>query len=193
MKLLFIIIASITAMQLSATWYICDTPCQLSGIYYEKNQLVSASSNPSFLFFSTTEATYYSPAEFVYEKDQDSNYYINRVKTGTSGGYVVADVISERTSATGVTVDSVLLKDGAVTATGAVSGTTGTFSSVLTAASGSVTGTLEVGSGITIATLTPGSSLEVGVTGEIRWDASYIYVCTGANAWKRVAISGASW
>lgn len=36
---------------------------------------------------------------------------------------------------------------------------------------------------------TPASASAAGVAGTIQWDASYIYVCTAANTWKRVAIA----
>jgi hypothetical protein len=36
---------------------------------------------------------------------------------------------------------------------------------------------------------TPASATATGTTGEIAWDANYIYVCTATNTWKRVAIS----
>jgi hypothetical protein len=36
---------------------------------------------------------------------------------------------------------------------------------------------------------TPASAGATGTTGEIAWDASYIYVCTATNTWKRTAIS----
>jgi hypothetical protein len=36
---------------------------------------------------------------------------------------------------------------------------------------------------------TPASSGATGTTGEIAWDADYIYVCTATNTWKRTAIS----
>jgi hypothetical protein len=36
---------------------------------------------------------------------------------------------------------------------------------------------------------TPASNA-AGNAGEIAWDANYIYVCTAANTWKRVAITG---
>jgi hypothetical protein len=36
---------------------------------------------------------------------------------------------------------------------------------------------------------TPASAGATGTTGEIAWDADYIYVCTAANTWKRTAIS----
>jgi len=36
---------------------------------------------------------------------------------------------------------------------------------------------------------TPASATATGTTGEIQWDANYIYVCVATNTWKRVAIS----
>jgi len=36
---------------------------------------------------------------------------------------------------------------------------------------------------------TPASAGATGTTGEIAWDANYIYVCTATNTWKRTAIS----
>jgi hypothetical protein len=46
------------------------------------------------------------------------------------------------------------------------------------------------GNRIRIATAnTPASATATGATGEIAWDANYIYVCTATNTWKRVAIS----
>lgn len=36
---------------------------------------------------------------------------------------------------------------------------------------------------------TPASAAAAGTVGNICWDASYIYVATGANTWKRVAIA----
>lgn len=37
----------------------------------------------------------------------------------------------------------------------------------------------------------PGTASSTGTAGQIAYDASYLYVCTGTNTWKRVAI--ASW
>ena len=34
------------------------------------------------------------------------------------------------------------------------------------------------------------TSSATGVTGQITWDADYIYVCTATNTWKRVALTG---
>ena len=36
---------------------------------------------------------------------------------------------------------------------------------------------------------TPASASATGTTGEIAWDANYIYVCTATNTWKRSAIT----
>lgn len=36
--------------------------------------------------------------------------------------------------------------------------------------------------------LTPSSASDVGVTGQIAWDANYIYVCVATDTWKRAAI-----
>jgi hypothetical protein len=38
---------------------------------------------------------------------------------------------------------------------------------------------------------TPASASAAGTAGEVCWDASYIYVCTATNTWKRTALS--SW
>lgn len=38
---------------------------------------------------------------------------------------------------------------------------------------------------------TPSSAADTGTAGEIAYDASYIYICTAANTWRRIA--HASW
>lgn len=43
-----------------------------------------------------------------------------------------------------------------------------------------------------IPTATPATSGAAGITGQIAWDASYIYVCVATNSWKRVGIA-AGW
>ena len=35
----------------------------------------------------------------------------------------------------------------------------------------------------------PVSSTATGTTGQISWDANYIYVCVNTNTWKRVALT----
>jgi hypothetical protein len=41
--------------------------------------------------------------------------------------------------------------------------------------------------------IAPASSTATGVTGTIIVDASYIYVCTATNIWKRVALDATAW
>jgi len=53
--------------------------------------------------------------------------------------------------------------------------------------------TLDVNGTFRISTATPASSTAAGVTGQIAWDSSYMYVCTaggvgGSATWKRVAL-----
>ena len=36
---------------------------------------------------------------------------------------------------------------------------------------------------------TPASATATGTTGEVCWDANYVYVCTATNTWKRAAIA----
>jgi len=46
------------------------------------------------------------------------------------------------------------------------------------------------GDRIRIATAkTPASATATGTTGEVCWDADYVYVCTATNTWKRAAIA----
>jgi hypothetical protein len=40
-----------------------------------------------------------------------------------------------------------------------------------------------------IKTGTPASAAATGVAGQIRWDASFVYICVSTNVWKRVAIA----
>jgi hypothetical protein len=37
--------------------------------------------------------------------------------------------------------------------------------------------------------VTPASATATGTTGDIQWDANYIYVCTATNTWKRAALA----
>ncbi len=60
----------------------------------------------------------------------------------------------------------------------------------VTAAGGvNITGNLAVTGDTVIATETPASASATGTAGQIAWDASYIYICTATNTWKRVAIA----
>jgi len=63
-----------------------------------------------------------------------------------------------------------------------------TAATVTTAAQPAITslGTL---TSLKLATSTPASASATGTAGTIAWDTSYIYVCTVADTWKRVAIA----
>jgi hypothetical protein len=39
----------------------------------------------------------------------------------------------------------------------------------------------------------PAHNNSTGVVGQITWDSGYVYVCTAANTWKRVALNVTSW
>lgn len=45
------------------------------------------------------------------------------------------------------------------------------------------------GGDIRVTTQTPANASDTGTTGTIAWDASYIYICTATDTWKRVAIA----
>lgn len=57
------------------------------------------------------------------------------------------------------------------------------FAGPINAAGGVVASALRTGAG------TPTSASAAGTAGDISWDASFIYVCTATNTWKRVAIA----
>ena len=65
-----------------------------------------------------------------------------------------------------------------------------TDTSLAPLASPTFTGTAAFGSTIQLTTSrTPASASDTGNTGEICWDADYVYVCTATNTWKRASIS----
>ena len=80
----------------------------------------------------------------------------------------------------------VLIGTGGTTSFGgSVKTTTGEFVGTL-----SVTGTSTLTGGLVLPTsITPASASASGVVGTVAWDASFIYVCTATNTWKRVAIA----
>ena len=61
----------------------------------------------------------------------------------------------------------------------------GTLTSMAAITAANVT----LGSRPIIPTHTPASASATGTAGEIAWDASYLYVCTATDTWKRVALS----
>ena len=80
-----------------------------------------------------------------------------------------------------ICVDSGKTIGNAYTPTGQleISSTGATFAGAVTIA-GTVIHTLSA---------TPASASATGTVGTMSWDASYIYICTAANTWKRVAIA----
>ena len=54
---------------------------------------------------------------------------------------------------------------------------------------GNASGTLTAGSIVEPTSYTPASSSSEGVTGQIAWDANYVYVCIAPNTWRRAALS----
>ena len=48
---------------------------------------------------------------------------------------------------------------------------------------------LQTGGRIQAPLTTPTTSGETGTAGTIAWDANFIYICTSANTWKRVALA----
>lgn len=42
---------------------------------------------------------------------------------------------------------------------------------------------------VSVPTKTPATAGAAGITGTVAWDASYIYICTATDTWKRVAIA----
>jgi murein DD-endopeptidase MepM/ murein hydrolase activator NlpD len=72
-----------------------------------------------------------------------------------------------------------------------VSGTTMTFTvnSGNRATLDSTALTLLSGVDLRIPTQTPASASATGTVGTIAWDGSFLYVATGSDTWKRVAIA----
>jgi hypothetical protein len=72
------------------------------------------------------------------------------------------------------------------------SGTVGTSTALTLTTAGAATfaGAVTI-AGTVIHTLsaTPASASAAGTVGTMSWDANYIYICTSANTWKRVAIA----
>jgi len=71
--------------------------------------------------------------------------------------------------------------------------TSTTTGALVTTGGAGIGGALHVGGQINglgaVQSGTPASATAAGTQGQIRWNANYIYVCTAANTWKRVAIS----
>ena len=108
--------------------------------------------------------------------DSSGNLYLNGV--AAEGGAAVASVFGRAGVVTANTGDYTVAK-----VTGAAPLASPTFTGVVT-----------LPSLIESATLSPTSAGTAGVTGQIAWDATHIYVCTaggiaGAATWKAAALS----
>jgi hypothetical protein len=95
-----------------------------------------------------------------------TNFYSFGANSATSGSFAFQSVSSDAS----VNFNALTLAAG----TGAA-----TFAGAVTVA-GTVIHTLSA---------TPASASATGTVGTMSWDASYIYICTAANTWKRVAIA----
>jgi hypothetical protein len=55
--------------------------------------------------------------------------------------------------------------------------------------SGTFAGDMTFTGKVIVPTKTPSAANDTGTTGQVAWDASYIYICIATNSWKRVAIA----
>jgi hypothetical protein len=58
-----------------------------------------------------------------------------------------------------------------------------------------ITGNLTVTNNVTLSGILQApqatkTSTSAGTAGQVCWDTDYVYVCTAANTWKRVALTG---
>lgn len=123
---------------------------------------------------------------------------------GTGGGHSirVGNTVVALVQSGGLTMSSPITLGNAYTLTAAANQVVGTASGPrLQAATGSnaglaVGGTDRLTVSATLATLsvplisptsTPASATAAGTAGQWSWDTSYIYICTAANTWRRVA------
>lgn len=129
----------------------------------------------------------------------DAATFRTAIGAGTGSGTVTSVALSG--GSTGLTVSgSPITTSGTITLAGTlavanggtgVTTSTGT-GSVVRSASPTLTGTVTIGSGSNLSILSPtvpATSSSSGVQGTISWDTSYIYICTSASTWKRVALS----
>jgi len=96
------------------------------------------------------------------------------ITLGPTGGIVINPATGANVSiGSGTKISSSNFEGGTITATAKINslGTAGTTSGF----NGPIGG--------------PATSTSTGTAGDIWWNASYIYVCTAANTWKRVALT----
>ena len=70
-----------------------------------------------------------------------------------------------------------------------VSNTTGTATTVRILVSNLLANSANVTATALKSVAAPATANTTGVQGQIRYDTSYIYICTSTNVWKRAAIS----
>jgi hypothetical protein len=115
-------------------------------------------------------------------------YLVSSAGTGLSSSHLISFFDS-----TGSSRQAYIYKEG--TSGKFVIGNDQAGKSIVLAPSGSdavtVTSTAATFAGTVIHTLsaTPASASATGTVGTMSWDASYIYICTATNTWKRVAIA----
>jgi hypothetical protein len=100
---------------------------------------------------------------------------------GTTAAFGSGAIVTvANTTPSTLTTNGALVVAGGVGVSGAMNvGGAATFAGAVTVA-GTVIHTLSA---------TPASASATGTVGTMSWDANYIYICTAANTWKRVAIA----
>ena len=126
--------------------------------------------------------------------------YLNAVTlTGNGAGNVFQQVSSINFYATGSNVTYGLGgniafytgKDGDVASTHTVYQAVGMENDQSTRVFGNLI--VSASTGATTSSYVPAASTSRGVPGQLAWDATYWYICTSTNTWKRVAWTGTSW
>jgi len=82
--------------------------------------------------------------------------------------------------------------EGAVNASVYIPAASATETGLVSTAAQTIAGVKTFSAMPALATNTPATAGAAGITGQIAWDASYIYVCVATNSWKRAGIA-AGW
>jgi len=82
--------------------------------------------------------------------------------------------------------------EGAVNASVYIPPASATETGLVSTAAQTIAGVKTFSAMPALATNTPATAGAAGITGQIAWDASYIYVCVATNSWKRAGIA-AGW
>lgn len=148
-----------------------------------------------------------SPRDGIYISGSDINVFGNTITDVNSANDADGAGIFIEGSLTGVLIAGNVLRDHnskmkygirdhSDTAGGVIVGINHVIGATLASYSspGGVLGDVNIMSRLVAAklntpTATPASAAAAGTAGDIAWDASYIYICTATNTWKRVAIA----